>query len=126
MGGIIVEEALVTAWQEHRANPMIGVSTYHIFLAVPHKGSDHASWGQMVADIYRTMTIQPNNSLLERLKRASSDNEDLNARFKRLHEAYKFYSCVESLPYQGLPGLPGLGIVRPFLCSTRGVWCKCR
>lgn len=110
MGGIIVKEALATAWREHRVYPMIWVFTYAIFfLAVPHKGSDHASWGQMVADVYSTVTIQPNNCLLESLRRTSGDNEELNARFEPLHKAYKFYSWVESLPCQGL------GVVRFFL-----------
>ncbi|KAL2130460.1 hypothetical protein VTI74DRAFT_6371 [Chaetomium olivicolor] len=82
---------------------MIWAFTYAIFfLAVPHKGSDHTSWGQIIARIYSTVTIQPSNSFLETLRRTSGDSEELNARFKPLHRAYKFYSWVESLPCQAL------------------------
>lgn len=103
MGGIVVKEALATAWREHGAYPMIWTFTYAIFfLAVPHKGSDHASWGQMVATICRAVTIQPYNSLLESASWASDYNEELNARFEPLHGAYKLYRWVESLPCQGM------------------------
>ena len=108
MGGIIVKEALATAWREYKAYPMIWTFTYAIFfLAVPHKGSSYASSGQMLSTISSTATFQPNSSFLETLSHSSGCGEELNARFEPLYEAYRFYTWVESLPY----GL-GLGVVR--------------
>ncbi len=101
MGGIIVKEALATAWREHSAYRMIWTCTYAIFFfAVPHSGTPYASWGQMLANISTTAALQPSSSLLESLNRLSDNGGDLlGSRFEPLHEAYKFYSWVESLPY---------------------------
>ncbi|KAH7012254.1 uncharacterized protein B0I36DRAFT_356326 [Microdochium trichocladiopsis] len=109
MGGIIVKEALATAWRGYNAYPMIWTFTYAIFfLAVPHKGSCHASWGQILADIFSTATRQPSSALLETLSRTSRSWEELNASFQPLYEAFKFYTWVESLPFG-----PGLGVIVP-------------
>lgn len=80
--------------------------TYAVFfLAVPHKGSDHAAWGQVLANVYVLATRQPRNSFLDSVLPDSDYNQGLRARFRPLHKAYKFYSWVEGLP------LPSLGIV---------------
>lgn len=78
---------------------MIWIFTHTIFfLAVPHKGSDHTAWGQVLANIQLAATVQPRNSFLESVRRHSNYNEELNARFEPLHEAYMFYSWIEGLP----------------------------
>lgn len=95
---------------------MIWTFTYAIFfLAVPHKGSDHAAWGQVLANVYRAATVQPNNSFLESTRRDSKYSENLNARFSLLHDAYRFYSWIEALPFGPL------GIVYPHNAYTSPV-----
>lgn len=101
MGGIIVKEALATAYREHRAYPMIWHFVYVIFFfAVPHKGSSLAELGKLLAKTYSTLTgrMQPGNSFLEFVTEASAYSQELNLRFEPLYTAYKFYSWVETLP----------------------------
>lgn len=89
---------------------MIWTFTYGIFfLAVPHHGSRHANWGQIIADIYLAAG-QPNNSFLESVNARSTANEELNARFRPLYKAYKFYTWVESR-HTGSWGMVSLRII---------------
>jgi hypothetical protein len=82
---------------------MIWTFTYAIFfLAVPHKGSDLALWGQILTKLL----LLPENSYLQSVTPGSEYNETLNACFAPLLTAYQFYSWIETLP-EG-----NLGIVR--------------
>lgn len=107
LGGVVVKEALVTAFHCHEAYPMIWTFTYAVFfIAVPHKGSPCTSWGKIACNIVRAVTNQPSNKLLESVSQHSDYNMALNTRFEPLHEAYKFYTWIEGRPTQPL------GIVR--------------
>ncbi|KAF4333202.1 kinesin [Fusarium beomiforme] len=116
LGGIIVKEALATAFERHETYPMIWTFTYSIFfLAVPHTGSPCASWGAVAADVVRAVTNSPSNSLLKSVRQHSNYNQHLNIRFEPLHEAYKFYSWIEGLP------TPPFGIIVPQQSATLGL-----
>ncbi|KAK2743195.1 hypothetical protein CKAH01_06905 [Colletotrichum kahawae] len=106
LGGVIVKEALSVAYKEHKTYPMIWTFTYGIFfLAVPHKGSPCAAWGQTLRKIL--YTNESSNSFLESVTEQSKYNKELNARFEPLLEAYKVFSWVEGL------GVDYAGIVVP-------------
>ncbi|KAL5583814.1 hypothetical protein FOVSG1_015165 [Fusarium oxysporum f. sp. vasinfectum] len=116
LGGVIVKEALATAFEEHQKYSMIWTFTYSIFfLAVPHKGSPYASWGDVAANVVRAVTNSPSNSLLKSVRQHSNYNQRLNTRFEPLHEAYKFYSWIEGLP------TPPFGIIVPPESATLGL-----
>lgn len=54
LGGIIVKEVFA-AFREHETYPMIWAFTYAIFFlaVIPHMGSGHATWGQVLANVTR-------------------------------------------------------------------------
>ncbi|EQB57904.1 hypothetical protein CGLO_01914 [Colletotrichum gloeosporioides Cg-14] len=96
LGGVIVKEALSMAYEEHKTYPMIWIFTYGIFfLAVPHKGSPFAAWGQILRNIL--YMNEPSNSFLESVTEQSNYNKELSARFEHLIESYKVYSWIEGL-----------------------------
>ncbi|KIW86757.1 uncharacterized protein Z519_12670 [Cladophialophora bantiana CBS 173.52] len=101
MGGIIVKEALATAYHGDGTHTMIWNFTYGIFfLAVPHRGSAYARLGRAAACIAKICQVQPDNSFLNSVEFGSRYNEALNARFKPLLERYKIFSFCETLPVQ--------------------------
>ncbi|KAL7788090.1 hypothetical protein V8C43DRAFT_288282 [Trichoderma afarasin] len=108
MGGIIVKEALVTAFFNEQAYPTIWTFTHSIaFFGVPHGGSQHAAW---VKSISRIMALSPaklNSSFIESIAADSAYNKDLNNKFKDLFGAYKILSFCETLPH----GDVSLGLV---------------
>lgn len=110
MGGIIVKEALATACHGDGTYAMISTITYGIvFFGVPHRGSEHATWGRIAARIIGISTGQLNESFLNSVESGSAYNEILNARFKPLLERYRFFSFCETLPEE-MNGI-NLGIV---------------
>ncbi|WYZ42168.1 hypothetical protein EsH8_V_001063 [Colletotrichum jinshuiense] len=85
---------------------MIWTFTYGIFfLAVPHQGSSHAEWEELLKNIL--LLYKSGNSFLESVTPQSKYNKSLNARFEPLLEAYKFYTWIEGL------GLGYHGIIVP-------------
>jgi hypothetical protein len=103
LGGIIVKEALATAWHDGRKH--ISISNFAhslVFFGVPHKRSELADWRQFAA------CMQLNESFLQSVELRSAYNEMLNKRFEPLLELYHFYTICETLA-QGLLGIVSSG-----------------
>jgi hypothetical protein len=67
-----------------------------LFLGCPHRGSDTASIGQIVARIARvTLFLKPKTQLLESLERDSEQLHDLSEEFSYMHSQFKIVSCYE-------------------------------
>ncbi|RAH59880.1 hypothetical protein BO85DRAFT_518635 [Aspergillus piperis CBS 112811] len=98
MGGILVKEAIATAYHGDETYASISAMTYGIFFfGVPHYGSQHASWGQTAARVIRSVNNQVNDSFLRAVEAQSSYNDALNARFRPLLEAYRFFTICETI-----------------------------
>jgi hypothetical protein len=103
LGGIIVKEALATAW--HNGGKHISIPNFThslVFFGVPHKGSDQATWKGLAG------CIQLNESFLQAVTPKSAYNKILNKRFEPLLGMYHFYTICETLPQWGL-GIVSLG-----------------
>lgn len=99
MGGIIVKEALAIAHNGDGAYSMISTITYGVFFfAVPHRGSQHASWGRTATNIITMCGVQLNKSFLNSLESGSAYNDMLNAKFESLLESYRYFLVCETLP----------------------------
>ncbi|KAJ4855353.1 uncharacterized protein T069G_10911 [Trichoderma breve] len=108
MGGIIVKEALVTAFFNEQAYPTIWTFTRSIaFFGVPHGGSQHAAWVKSISPIMALSPAKLNSSFIESIAADSAYNKDLNNKFKDLFGAYKILSFCETLPH----GDVSLGLV---------------
>ncbi|KAH8431473.1 uncharacterized protein LDX57_009136 [Aspergillus melleus] len=111
MGGILVKEAIATAYHGDETYASIPAMTYGIFFfGVPHYGSQHASWGQTAAKVIRSFNNQINESFLRAVEAQSSYNDSLNARFRPLLEAYRFFTICETM--REVVGGVNIGLVR--------------
>ncbi|KAH8591792.1 hypothetical protein B0O99DRAFT_631673 [Bisporella sp. PMI_857] len=95
MGGIIVKQALVTAFHGDGTNAMIPTITYGIvFFGVPHKGSEWAARGRFATRI----GFKFNESFLKSVEQCSAVNDTLTTKFKPILEKYNYISICETVP----------------------------
>ncbi|CZR66049.1 uncharacterized protein PAC_15950 [Phialocephala subalpina] len=98
LGGIIVKQALVTAYRGDGTYVMISNSTYGIaFFGVPHHGTKYATWGRIAARIVG-VSGQINESFLNSIELGSAYNDILSIRFEPLLNRYRFITICETLP----------------------------
>jgi len=103
LGGIIVQEALATAWHDGGRYILISNFTHSlVFFGVPHKGSEQATWIQVAA------CMPLSKSFLQSVELKSAYNEMLSKRFEHLLEMYDFYTICETLGQQPF-GIVGSG-----------------
>ncbi|KAL3475982.1 hypothetical protein BJX99DRAFT_270797 [Aspergillus californicus] len=86
MGGILVKEAIATAYHGDETYASIPAMTYGIFFF----------GGQTAARVIRSFNNQVNDSFLQAVEAHSSYNDALNARFRPLLEAYRFFTICET------------------------------
>jgi hypothetical protein len=106
MGGILMKEAMATAFHDSQLYSMLWIFTYGmVFFGVPRKGSEHATWGGMATRIVQLFTGLPNRSFLSSVEKGSSYNVDLSERFSPLLNAFKFWSICETVPERFVVGV---------------------
>ncbi|KAF8533089.1 hypothetical protein BDD12DRAFT_763082, partial [Trichophaea hybrida] len=66
-----------------------------VFLGTPHRGSDTASMGQIVANLAKVAFRRPQTQLLEMLEKDSHELDALSHEFSLLHSALKIFSCFK-------------------------------
>lgn len=93
---INVLQALVKANTNARFQDIKNSTTGVLFLGCPHRGSDSASLGQIVARIARaTLFAKPKTQLLESLEKDSEQLYDISEEFSHMHSLFKIVSCYE-------------------------------
>ncbi|KAI1127532.1 hypothetical protein F5Y10DRAFT_193378 [Nemania abortiva] len=98
MGGILVKRALVHAKIDDNYE-MIRTSTAGlVFFATPHRGGNHATVGDIVAKIARSVLSTPENTFMEALKRNSIFADTLIGDFRQQLEDYLILSFYETRP----------------------------
>lgn len=82
LGGILLKQAIVRAFEQERYASILECSKAVIFMGTPHRGSSHATWGTMLSQILKlaafgastntqlTKDLQPNSRLLEYVSRS--------------------------------------------------------
>ena len=92
LGGLIVKDALgqatTTAITYHREiKPNVKAI---MFLGTPHHGSETARVAEVVYNVYKVVTDQPDNNLLAALSNRTSDIERISSTFAALLEERNF------------------------------------
>ncbi|KAL5046153.1 hypothetical protein BDW71DRAFT_197874 [Aspergillus fruticulosus] len=103
MGGILVKDALATAYHGDEAYAPKATMTYGIFFfGIPHYGSRHSSCGQTAVRTVRKINARVNESFLNFVEAQSAYNDELNSRFLPLLEMYRLFTISETKDEVGL------------------------
>jgi protein SERAC1 len=87
------------------------VATYGIvFFATPHRGGNHAKFGDIAASVARAVLQYPDNTFIEALKKDSLFADSIIEDFKHQLENFFILNFFETLPYKNM-GLVG------YLCN---------
>ncbi|KAK0729543.1 Alpha/Beta hydrolase protein [Lasiosphaeris hirsuta] len=96
LGGIIIKQALRFANNEPRYSDIAESTRGIVFFGTPHRGSDAATWGNLVAGIMATaFGTRIKTSFLKALKPNSRDLMDLSEDFRSIATRYSIASFVE-------------------------------
>ncbi|KAL9134421.1 MAG: hypothetical protein Q9175_004391 [Cornicularia normoerica] len=77
-GGVVIEQSLVTANSHDGSYQYLALSTVGVvFLGTPHRGTQAAKWGQIVAESAKALGIGSENSVLKDLRENSENSRDL-------------------------------------------------
>jgi hypothetical protein len=92
------KQALVNTSIEKRYNTIKTATGGIIFLGTPHRGSDAATWGKLIANIGKT-TIHSSTTLLKTLQKNSQELHALSQDFSHMQNHFmvaNFYEQKES------------------------------
>jgi hypothetical protein len=82
LGGILLKQAIVRAFEQKRYASALECSKAVVFMGTPHRGSPHATWGTILSRILKiaafgastntqlTKDLQPKSKLLENVSRS--------------------------------------------------------
>lgn len=76
-----------------------------VFFGTPHRGSDKATYGSILANVATTMMRKPSSKLINALKTNSDDLEELTARFRFQAPDYQILTFYEMKPMKMFSGL---------------------
>ena len=105
LGGIIVKRALILAHERSSEFHDILTHTKAIaFLAVPHKGSGTAWWGNFAANVLKGASIglSTNSALVADLRKDSGALTDMQKQSIERIQHLKMYTFYETLKLQGV------------------------
>lgn len=105
LGGIVVKKALILAHQKSSDFHDILTNTKAIaFLAVPHKGSGAAWWGNFAANVLKgaSVGLSTNSALLADLRKDSSALTDIQKQSIERIQDLKMYTFYETLKLQNV------------------------
>ncbi|KAI9858374.1 MAG: hypothetical protein M1813_007478 [Trichoglossum hirsutum] len=98
LGGIIVKQALVLARIDRKYQKIHEHTIGIIFLATPHRGSEAATYGNVLARVATSVTGGPGPSLTGPLRRNSTDLLRLTSDFKFEQNKFSVVSFYEQKP----------------------------
>ncbi|KAK5188831.1 hypothetical protein LTR47_011690 [Exophiala xenobiotica] len=105
LGGIVVKQALFQARLESRYQSIKNATTGLIFLGTPHRGSDKATYGKVLANVAQFISHKPPPRLLSALQTNSDVLLQLTTNFRFQLPDYEVYSFFELRPIKGLSSL---------------------
>ncbi|KAK5202612.1 hypothetical protein LTR41_011644 [Exophiala xenobiotica] len=105
LGGIVVKQALFQARQESRYQSIKDATIGLIFLGTPHRGSDKATYGKVLANVAQSISHKPPPRLLSALQTNSDVLLQLTTNFRFQLPDYEVYSFFELRPMKGLSSL---------------------
>ena len=82
LGGIIVKQALVWAHREPRYQNIRDHTLGIVFFGTPHRGSDKASYGKILANVATGVIHKPRSKLINALQSNSDTLMKLTSEFK--------------------------------------------
>ncbi|KAH9203559.1 Alpha/Beta hydrolase protein, partial [Leptodontidium sp. 2 PMI_412] len=101
LGGIVVKQALLQARLEPRCQAIKEATLGLIFLGTPHRGSDKATYGKVLANVAQFMSHRPQPRLLTALQTNSDVLLRLTSDFRFQLSDYQVYSFFELRPMKG-------------------------
>ncbi|KAJ9496115.1 hypothetical protein H2202_008361 [Exophiala xenobiotica] len=104
-GGIVVKQALFQARLESRYQSIKDATIGLIFLGTPHRGSDKATYGKVLANVVQCISHKPPARLLSALQTNSDVLLQLTTNFRFQLPDYEVYSFFELRPIKGLSSL---------------------
>lgn len=103
-----VFQALLQARLESRYQSMQDATLGLIFLGTPHRGSDKATYGKVLAMVAQSVTHRPSARLLTALQTNSDVLLRLITDFRFQLPDYQVYSFYEQRPMTGSSSLVGM------------------
>ena len=108
LGGIIVKQALVWARREPRyesiGNHTLGV----VFFGTPHRGSDKANYGKILANVAAGVMHKPKSKLISALQNNSETLMRLTSEFKFEASNFEIMTFYETKPMGIFSSLVGV------------------
>ena len=98
LGGIVVKQALVLAKNETKYGSISNHTKGIFFFATPHKGSDFANYGSVLAELATRLINKPTPQLLNALKSNSKTLSDLTKQFIDLAPNFQIATFYELQP----------------------------
>jgi PGAP1-like protein len=98
LGGIIVKQALTSARVDSKHRSINEHTVGIIFLGTPHRGSETAAYGSLLANIATFVMNKHKPSLVEALKQNSVELLKLTSDFRHELNKYKVVSFYERRP----------------------------
>jgi hypothetical protein len=96
---------LLQARIEPRYHSICDVTLGFIFFGTPHRGSEKATYGKVLANVAQTMTHRPSSRLLSALQTNSDVLQRLTSDFRFQLPQYHIVSFYEQRPMKFLSGL---------------------
>ena len=101
LGGILVKKAIILAHErsdEPEYKDVLDNTKGIAFLGTPHRGSDSAWWGTVVANIVRGLSIgtSTNSRLVSNLKKDSSALGSISTQFVHRTKGIRIYTFYET------------------------------
>ena len=105
LGGIVVKQALVWAHREPQYKGIKDHTLGLVFFGTPHRGSDRASYGKILANIVTGVMHKPKSKLINALQSNSEELMKLTSEFKFEAPNMKIVTFYETKPIGIFSGL---------------------
>ncbi|KAN0120203.1 ankyrin [Hyaloscypha variabilis] len=101
LGGIVAKQALRIATNETPYNSIANCTRGIVFMGTPHRGSDLAFWGKILASIAKAAFLHPTKNITE-LQNNSSTLMDVSEDFRSIVGKYSIVSFYEDTKIKGV------------------------
>lgn len=102
MGGLIVKQALLTASIDQQYLLISQHTQGVVFMGTPHRGSDLAKWGSLLATIAKVAFLSPKKEFLDNLHKNRKELIELSEDFIKIAAKYAFKSFYEENRVRGV------------------------
>ncbi|OIW33004.1 hypothetical protein CONLIGDRAFT_570241, partial [Coniochaeta ligniaria NRRL 30616] len=102
MGGLIVKQALLTASIDQQYLLISQHTQGVVFMGTPHRGSDLAKWGSLLATVAKVAFLSPKKEFLDNLHKNRKELIELSEDFIKIAAKYAFKSFYEENRVKGV------------------------